>query len=493
MGQFICAIDQGTTGTTVIIIDGALEVRARVNQEFPQIFPKPGWVEHDPEEIWKSTLATIERAQQEAGITPEEIVAVGITNQRETTVVWERESGKPIHNAIVWQDRRTRGRIQSLADEGKGPMVQKRTGLVLDPYFSGTKIEWILDRVEGARAKANKGELAVGTIDAFLLWRLTGGSAHKTDVSNASRTMLMNLATGAWDEELLSLLNVPAEILPEIVGNSEFYGEVRGIPGLADGTPVCGMAGDQQAALFGQTCFSPGDAKCTFGTGAFLLMNTGNKIVHSAHRMLTTAAWQLPGQEITYALEGSAFIAGALVQWLRDGLGFFKHSAEIEELAATVESSDGVVLVPSLAGLGAPHWNADARGVLWGMTRGTTRAHVARAALEAIALQNVDILKAMESDLGQPLKELKVDGGASANGLLMQLQADLLDRRIERPEMTDTTALGSALLAGLHVGVFEDLADIEQTWEAEAVFTPDMTKTEREQMLALWEEGLRRV
>ncbi len=493
MTSYICAIDQGTTGTTVIILDDDLTVRGRVNQEFEQIFPKPSWVEHDPEAIWQTTLDTIARAQREAGVAPDEIVAVGITNQRETTVVWERATGDPIHNAIVWQDRRTRGRIKTLVDEGHEAMVAERTGLVLDPYFSGTKIEWILDRVDGARKRARAGELAFGTIDSFLLWKLTGGDVHKTDVSNASRTLLMNLNDGAWDDDLLDLFRVPREVLPEIAGNAEVYGEVRGIPGLADGTPVCGMAGDQQAALFGQLCFEEGEAKCTYGTGAFLLMNTGHEVVHSSSRMLSTAAWQLPGEPITYALEGSAFIAGALVQWLRDGLGFFEHSAEIEELASEVDSSDGVVLVPALAGLGAPHWNAEARGVIWGMTRGTTRQHVARAALDAIALQNVDILKAMESDAGHPLKELRVDGGASANNLLMQLQADLLDRPLVRPKMTDTTALGSALMAGLATGVFKDLADIERSWEADRQFDPLMSEAERREMMQLWQEGLSRV
>ncbi len=492
MSQYICAIDQGTTGTTVIILDQDLTVRARVNQEFPQIFPKPGWVEHDPEAIWESTLATIARAREEAGIAPEAIKAVGITNQRETTVVWDRTSGAPIHNAIVWQDRRTRGVIQQLLDEGKEHLVKERTGLVLDPYFSGTKVAWILDNVPGARARASRGELAFGTIDSFLLWRLTGGVSHKTDVSNASRTLLMDLARGCWDEELLSIFEVPSEVLPEITGNSELLGEVRGIEGLSDGTPICGMAGDQQAALFGQTCFEAGEAKCTFGTGAFLLMNTGSEIISSQHRMLSTAAWKIDGKT-TYALEGSAFIAGALVQWLRDGLGFFAHAAEIEELAGQVTSSDGVVLIPSLAGLGAPHWNADARGVIWGLTRGTTRSHIARAALEAIALQNVDILRAMESDLGKPLQLLKVDGGASANALLMQLQSDLLDRHIIRPVMTDTTALGSALMAGLSAGIFKDFEHIKQSWQADAKFAPDMTQEARRNLMDLWKQGLARV
>ncbi|MFU8803331.1 MAG: glycerol kinase GlpK [Bradymonadaceae bacterium] len=492
MSRFICAIDQGTTGTTIIILDDELQVRARVNQEFKQHFPKPSWVEHDLEDIWRSTTETIARAQKEAGISPSDIAAVGITNQRETTAVWDKKTGAPIHHAIVWQDRRTRGRIQQLIDDGMERLVQDRTGLLLDPYFSGTKIEWILDSVPGARARAANGELCFGTIDTFLLSRLTGGESFATDVSNASRTLLMDLKTAEWDDELLEIFRVPRPMLPEILGNSEVYGEVRGVEGLADGTPICGMAGDQQAALFGQACFRPGEAKCTFGTGAFLLMNTGSEPVRSEHRLVTTAAWRIDGK-MTYALEGSAFIAGALVQWLRDGLGIVESAAQIEELAKEVDSSDGVVLIPSLSGLGAPHWDPAARGVLWGLTRGTTRAHIARAALEGIALQNVDILKAMEQDLGKPLKLLKVDGGASANALLMQLQADFLNRRIVRPAMTDTTALGAALLAGLAVGIFPDLESIEATWKEDAAFEPSMDERTRKVHLDLWAEGLKRV
>ena len=492
MGQFICAIDQGTTGTTVIILDESLHVRARVTREFEQIFPKPSWVEHDPEVIWESTQATLAGAQQEAGIGPEDIAAVGITNQRETTVVWDRKTGAPIHNAIVWQDRRTRGRIQQLVDDGHESWVQERTGLILDPYFAGTKVEWILKHVDGARQRARDGELAFGTIDSYLVWKLTAGDVHVTDVSNASRTQLMDLKETRWDDELLKLFGVPRQILPQIVGNSEVYGEVRGVKGLADGTPICGMAGDQQAALFGQVCFTPGEAKCTYGTGAFLLMNTGSKPVASQHRMLSTAAWQIDG-EMTYALEGSAFIAGAMVQWLRDGLGIIESAAEIETLAKSVESSDGVVAVPSLSGLGAPHWNPGARGVLWGLTRGTTRAHIARAVLEGIALQNVDILQAMEQDLGKALKILRVDGGACANNALMQMQADFLNLEIVRPRMTDTTALGAALLAGLAAGVFEDLEQIRATWQEERRFQPSMGNQQRERHLKQWQQGLSRV
>ena len=492
MAQFICAIDQGTTGTTVIIVDEELKVRARVTEEFEQIFPKPSWVEHNPDGIWASTTSTIARAQKEAGIAPEDIKAVGITNQRETTVVWDRKTGRPIHNAIVWQDRRTRGRIQQIVDDGHEAMVMERTGLILDPYFSGTKIEWIIDHVEVARKRAKAGELAFGTIDSYLVWKLTGGDVHVTDVSNASRTLLMDLHKGEWDTELLQLFNIPRPLLPKIVGNSEIYGEVRGVEGLADGTPICGMAGDQQAALFGQVCFLPGEAKCTYGTGAFLLMNTGSKPVMSQHRLLSTAAWKIDG-EMTYALEGSAFIAGAMVQWLRDGLGVISEASEIEEIARSVKSSDGVVAVPSLSGLGAPHWNPGARGVLWGLTRGTTRAHIARAALEGIALQNVDILRAMERDSRKELKVLRVDGGASANDLLMQMQADFLNRKIVRPEMTETTALGSALMAGLAVGIFKNLDQIRETWREEKRFEPSMSEQDRAAHLNLWQQGISRV
>lgn len=492
MSEFILAIDQGTTGTTVIVLDRALKVHARVNQEFPQIYPRPGWVEHDPEAIWSSVLDTVARAVAQSGATPEQIKAVGITNQRETTVVWDRATGAPIHNAIVWQDRRTADVMARLKADGLEDMVRARTGLVLDPYFSGSKLAWILDHVDGARARAARGELAFGTIDTWVLWRLTGGSAHKTDVSNASRTLLMDLEGQRWDEALLGTFNVPSEVLPQICGNAEVYGEVRGVPGLADGTPVAGMAGDQQAALFGQTCFGPGEAKCTYGTGAFLLMNTGATPVPSRSGLLTTAAWRINGQS-SYALEGSAFIAGAAVQWLRDGLGLISDSSQIEALAASVEDSGEVVFVPSLTGLGAPHWNPEARGVIYGLTRGTTRGHIARAALEGIAFQNYDILVAMQRDLDAPLTALKVDGGASNNNLLMQFQADLLGCPIVRPEMTDTTALGSALMAGLAVGLFDDLEAIRATWQADARFEPSMTDPARDAHLARWRQGLARV
>ncbi|MFW5967928.1 MAG: glycerol kinase GlpK [Persicimonas sp.] len=492
MSRFICAIDQGTTGTTVVILDDELNIRARANREFEQIFPKPSWVEHNPEAIWESTLATLAEAQQAASLRPGDIEAIGITNQRETTVVWERDTGEPIHNAIVWQDRRTRGHIQQLIDDGVEPEVQRRSGLLLDPYFAGTKVEWILDHVDGARARAERGELAFGTIDSFLLWRLTGGEVHATDVSNASRTLLMNLDELAWDDQLLEIFDVPRPLLPDIVGNSEVYGEARGIEGIKDGTPICGMAGDQHAALFGQCCYEPGQAKCTYGTGAFLLMNTGSTRVHSEHKLLSTMGWKI-GDDVVYALEGSAFIAGAMVQWLRDGLGIIDSAAEIEQLARSVDSSDEVVAVPAHSGLGAPHWEPNARGVIWGLTRGTTRAHIARAALEGIALQNVDILNAMEQDAGERLVDMRVDGGASQNDQLMQMQADFLGRKIVRPAIIETTALGAALLAGLERGIFRDLDQIRDEWRVDRKFTPQMDTTTREQHLALWHEGLKRV
>ncbi len=492
MADYILAIDQGTTGTTVIVLDEGLSVRARVNREFRQIYPKPGWVEHDPEDIWTSVLESVQAAVSESGVEPAQIKAVGITNQRETTVVWDRATGKPIHNAIVWQDRRTADVMAGLKARNLEDMVRQRTGLVLDPYFSGSKVQWILDHVDGARARAAKGELAFGTIDTYVLWRLTGGQAHKTDVSNASRTLLMDLQGQSWDEELLGIFDVPAEVLPQICGNSEVYGEVRGIPGLADGTPVAGMAGDQQAALFGQACFEAGQAKCTYGTGAFLLMNTGATPVPSKNGLLTTAAWRI-GQESAYALEGSAFIAGAAVQWLRDGLGLIKDSSQIEALAAQVEDSGEVVFVPALTGLGAPHWDPGARGVIHGLTRGTTAAHIARATLEGIAFQNADVLSAMQQDLGESLSGLKVDGGASNNNLLMQFQADILGCPIVRPEMTDTTALGSALMAGLAVGIYSGLDDIRSHWKADKHFAPAMDDAARQGHLERWRRGLARV
>lgn len=491
MTEFICAIDQGTTGTTAIIVDDEMRIRSKVTQDFEQIFPHPSWVEHDPEAIWKSTLVAIKGACRQAQITDADISAIGITNQRETAVVWERDGGAPIYNAIVWQDRRTRDKIEALIDGGHEGWVQQRSGLLLDPYFSATKVQWILDHVDGARGRAGRGELAFGTIDSFLLWRLTDGKVHKTDASNASRTLLMNLDTLQWDEELLGLFNIPRELLGEIVGNSELYGVTDGVEGLRDGIPICGMAGDQHAALFGQCCFESGEAKCTLGTGAFLLMNTGSKRVHSERRMLSTLGWQIDG-EVTYALEGSAFIAGAMIQWLRDGLGIIDAAEDVEKMAMQVDDSGEIVVVPALAGLGAPHWKPSARGVIWGLTRGTTSAHIARAALEGIAMQNVDILHAMEQDGSTKLVNLKVDGGASANNLLLQMQADFLGRNIVRPAVTETTALGAALLAGLSHGIFSGLEQIRNNWRVERVFEPEIEANERDAFLARWQQGLDR-
>lgn len=486
------AIDQGTTGTTAVLVDTSLAVHAKVNCEFPQHYPKPGWVEHDVEELWASVESAVRAAIAQAGIDAAAIQAIGITNQRETTVVWDRASGAPIHRAIVWQCRRTTERCQALRDAGHEPAVRAKTGLVLDPYFSGTKVSWILDAVPGARARAATGELAFGTIDSLVTWRLSGGDAHVSDVSNASRTLLMNLESAEWDPELLELFDVPAPLLPTIVGNAEVVGRTRGCAFLPDGIPIAGMAGDQQAALFGQACFGPGQAKCTYGTGAFLLMNVGAEPVASEHGLLTTAAWKL-GDTMTYAIEGSAFVAGAMVQWLRDEMGFFTDAREIEALAASVPDTAGVVLVPALTGLGAPHWNPEARGVLWGLTRGTKRAHIARAALEGIAFQNADILAAMVQDLGAPLTTLRVDGGAAANNLLMQFQADVLDVSISRPAMLETTALGAALLAMVGSGAFEDLGAVEAAWVEERRFTPAVDADERDAALARWKQGLVRV
>ncbi|RME04756.1 MAG: glycerol kinase [Deltaproteobacteria bacterium] len=490
MGDLILAIDQGTTGTTVVVIDRELRVLAKCNREFRQIYPKAGWVEHDPEDIWTSTVETIGEALEAGGIEAGRIAAIGITNQRETTVVWERNSGRPVHNAIVWQCRRTADLCQEMKAQGLEEEIREKTGLLLDPYFSGTKLRWILDHANGLRERP--GELAFGTIDTFLVWRLTGGKAHVTDVTNASRTMLMNLHTLSWDETLLGLLDIPAELLPEIRGNAEVYGVTEGVPGLPDGIPISGMAGDQQAALFGQSCFSEGEAKCTYGTGSFMLMNTGTVPIPSKNRLITTVAWRLGEEPAYYALEGSCFIAGAAVQWLRDGLKIIATSAEVEDLAEQVPHSGGVVFVPALVGLGAPHWRSDARGLICGINRGTTSAHIARATLEGIALQQYDLLKAMESDSGKAIPVLKVDGGASANNLLMQFQADILGIDIVRPEVIETTALGAAFLAGYGVRLWKDLGEIRSTWKEARRFHPQMPPDEVTAHLERWRAALSR-
>ncbi len=491
----ILSIDQGTTGTTVTVIDAKGKVLAKVNEEFEQLYPKPGWVEHNPEAIWRSVLSCIKRSlkQLEEGGRRPEIAAIGITNQRETVVMWERESGRAIANAIVWQCRRTADFCDRLKKKKLGPMIAKRTGLVIDPYFSASKIRWLLENIPGAKKRAQAGELAAGTVDTFLLWRLSGGLCHKTDVSNASRTQLMNIHKGNWDDELLKLFSVPRELLPEISPSSGVFAVTKDVPGLPDGLPIAGVAGDQQAALFGQTCFRPGSAKCTFGTGSFILLNTGTKAALSKKGILTTVAWQL-GQagKLTYALEGGAFICGAAVQWLRDELGFIKESREVEELALQVADSAGVEFVPALAGLGAPYWDPHARGLITGLTRGSNRAHIARATLEAMALQNVDILTAMQAEAKTRLRSLRVDGGAVSNNLLMQLQADYLGVEIERPQMVETTALGAAYLAGLGVGFWSDLKELEKIWQVESRFKVGMKPAQRKKRLGLWHEAVAR-
>jgi glycerol kinase len=486
--RHVIAIDQGTTGTTVLVLDEALAVRGRGYQEFRQIYPTPGWVEHDPEDIWASVISALHQAL--AGIAPSSIAAIGITNQRETSVLWDRRTGKAVHNAIVWQDRRTADRCAELRAAGKEARVRELTGLTLDPYFSGTKIGWMLSNISELASPARAGQLAFGTIDAYLLWRLTGGAVHATDVTNASRTLLFDLNQLAWSDELLELLGIPRAILPAVVASSGTAGATAGVPGVPDGIPIAGLAGDQQSALFGQACFSPGDAKCTYGTGAFILMNTGDRPVASKSGLLTTVAWKLGTGELRYALEGSAFIAGAAVQWLRDGLQFFSSAAEIESLALSVPDSGGVIVVPAFAGLGAPHWRPDARGSITGLTRGTTRAHVARATLEGIALQNVDILRAMERDSGRPLTTLKVDGGAAANNLLMQFQSDVLGVEIARPALVETTALGAAFLAGLGTGVWRDQAQVTQTWREERRFRPTADRRPIDAHLARWDAAV---
>ncbi len=485
----VLAIDQGTTGTTVLVLDRRLQVRAKVNQEFRQIFPKPGWVEHDLDDIWGSTTATIQRALREAGLRGNDVAAIGITNQRETTALWDRRSGRPLHHAIVWQDRRTTDACTRLKAEGHEPRVREKTGLVLDPYFSATKIQWLLENVKGAADKARDGDVAFGTIDTFLAWRLTGGLAHVTDVSNASRTLLMDLRTREWDRALLDLFGVPRSVLPEIRPSSEVYGVTKGVKVLPDGIPVAGMAGDQQAALFGQACFSPGEAKCTYGTGAFLLQNTGPEPVFSSRGLLTTVAWSVAG-EVTYALEGSSFIAGAAVQWLRDGLGIIKKAADVEALAKQVKDSGDVVFVPALAGLGAPHWRPGARGLIRGIDRGTTAAHLARATLEGIAFLINDLAEAMRAEAHRPIPVFKVDGGASQNDLLMQFQADLLAVPVERPRLIETTAFGAAFLAGLSTGVWKDREEIRRNWKVGKRFEPRMKPAEREAHLARWKRAI---
>lgn len=487
MNTFILAIDQGTTGSTALILDKNLNVLSKKNTEFAQYYPKPGWVEHSPEEIWDSVLQSVGKALKEASIDAHQISCIGITNQRETTLLWDRKTGKPIHKAIVWQDRRTAPFCEALKKKGFEKKIKNLTGLVLDPYFSGTKIKWMLDNIPGARKRAEKGELCFGTIDSFLVWKLTGGHSHVTDISNASRTLLMNLKTGEWDESLLRIFNVPKNILPKICPNAFDFGKTKGLGILPDGIAITGMAGDQQSALFGQACFQIGEAKCTYGTGSFILMNVGDKPVFSKNGLLSSVGWKL-GSKTTYVLEGSSFIAGAAVQWLRDGLQIIQKASEIEALAKTVSDNGGVVFVPALAGLGAPYWRASARGVIHGITRGTTKAHIARAALEGIAFQQAEVLSAMEKDSRKKCRGLKVDGGASQNNLLMQFQADILGVKIIRPKMVETTALGAAFLAGLGAGVWKNLDELKKSFKQDMAFDPKFSLKRREELKEKWNQ-----
>ncbi len=475
--QYILALDQGTTSSRAIIFDHKGHIVTMAQKEFNQYFPQPGWVEHSATEIWASQIGVAAQAITEASINPLQIAGIGITNQRETTVLWDRKTGIPIHNAIVWQDRRTSKFCDQLNDEGHATVIQDKTGLVIDAYFSGTKIKWILDNVQGARLKAEKGDLCFGTIDSWLVWKLTNGKIHITDVTNASRTMLFNIHTLKWDEELCQLLDIPQSILPDVKSSSEIYGHTSQTL-TSVSMPISGIAGDQQAALFGQMCITPGMVKNTYGTGCFMLMNTGEKPIISQNNLLTTIAWQI-GNKTQYALEGSVFIGGAVVQWLRDGLKIIRDSSEVEALALQVENTDGVYIVPAFAGLGAPYWDQDARGIITGLTRGTNLSHIARAALESIAYQTTDLLKAMESDSGISIKELRVDGGATINNLLMQFQSDILNCQVIRPSVTETTALGAAYLAGLGVGFWDDLESIKNQWLVEKKFTPQMSEDVR--------------
>ncbi len=492
MVDYVLALDQGTTSSRAILFDHDGRLVSTAQQEFPQIYPQPGWVEHDPEAIWRSQADTAKGALERAGVGATQVAAIGIANQRETTVVWDRDTGAPLHNAIVWQCRRTAAMCDQLRAAGWAEPIRHKTGLVIDAYFSGTKLAWLLEHVPGLRARAERGEALFGTIDSFLAWRLSGGQLHVTDVSNASRTMLFNIHTLDWDDEILAELGIPRAMLPQVCPSSQVYGTTDS-SFLGGKVPIAGAAGDQQAALFGQTCFAPGEAKNTYGTGCFLLLNTGMKAVASERGLLTTIAWQLGNDgPVTYALEGSVFIAGAAIQWLRDGLGIIAEASETEALAREVDDTGGVYFVPAFVGLGAPYWDAYARGTIVGLTRGTERPHLARAALEAICFQSRDLLEAMTADSGIRLQALRADGGAAANHLLMQLQADLLGVPVQRPAVTETTALGAAYLAGLAVGYWSGLDEIATQWQAEAEFAPAMTADRRDALYAGWQRAVER-
>ncbi len=497
--HFILALDQGTTSSRSMLFDKQGNIISVAQKEFKQIFPQPGWVEHDANEIWSTQFGTMAEAVAKANINMKQVAGIGITNQRETTVVWERKTSQPIYHAIVWQDRRTAAYCDELKLANHAETIQQKTGLIIDAYFSATKLKWILDNVAGARLKAENGELAFGTIDTWLTWKLTNGEVHVTDVSNASRTMLFNIHTLQWDEELLKLFNIPAAVLPEVKPSSKIYGVTGNIipdsslssgASAKEGIPIAGIAGDQQAALFGQMCTQPGMVKNTYGTGCFMLMNTGEKAITSKNNLLTTIAWQIDGKT-EYALEGSVFIAGAVVQWLRDELKIIRTSAEVEKLAAQVQDTDGVYLIPAFAGLGAPHWNQYARGTIFGLTRGSSNAHIARAALDSIAYQTYDVLKAMEADSGIHIKELRVDGGATVNNQLMQFQSDILATKVVRPKITETTALGAAYLAGLAVGYWKNLDDIQEQWQVDKEFSPEMEDAARNELVNGWQRAVR--
>lgn len=490
MQQYILAIDQGTTSSRAMIVDHLGAIKSIAQREFTQHYPKPGWVEHDANEIWSTQFGVVAEAVAQAGLESKHLAGIGITNQRETTIVWNRETGEPIHHAIVWQDRRTARCCDDLKRQGLAPLMQKKTGLVIDAYFSATKLRWILDNVHGARQLAQSGKLAFGTVDSWLVWKMTGGKTHITDVSNASRTLLYNIHTNQWDSELLELFKIPESVLPAVKASSEIYAET-GTNIFASRIPVAGIAGDQQAALFGQMCLRPGMLKHTYGTGGFMMLNTGDKPVISKNNLLTTIGWKRNNQ-ITYALEGSIFIAGAVVQWLRDGLGLIKTSAEVEQLANTVSDNGGVYLVPAFAGLGTPHWDPFARGTITGLTRGTTAGHLARAALESIAFQTMDVLEAMQVDGGIPIPELRVDGGATVNDTLMQFQADVLGIPLVRPRSHETTALGAAYLAGLAVGFWKDTNEIEQQWQQDKTFTPNMDQPRVAELKHNWHKAVDR-
>ncbi|MFI5193198.1 MAG: glycerol kinase GlpK [Chitinophagales bacterium] len=488
MEKYILALDQGTTSSRAILFDHQGRIQSVAQKEFTQIFPQPGWVEHDPNEIWSSQAAVATEAVVKAGADGRNIAAIGITNQRETTIVWDRETGEAIYNAIVWQDRRTAPFCEQLKQQGLTETIRSKTGLVIDAYFSGSKIRWILDNVSGARKKAEAGKLAFGTVDSWLVWKFTQGRVHATDTTNAARTMLFNIREQQWDKELLQIMGVPESMLPEVKQSSEIYGETENSL-FANKIPIAGIAGDQHAALFGQMCLDKAMVKNTYGTGCFMLMNIGDRFIESKNNLLTTVAWKINGK-IQYAFEGSIFIAGAVVQWLRDGLGIIRKAADIEALAQKVEDTGGVYFVPAFAGLGAPYWNPDARGTMVGITRGTTAAHIARAAVESIAYQTRDVLKAMEADAGMSIRELRVDGGATANNLLMQFQADLLNCKVIRPEITETTALGAAYLAGLATGFWENVESIQQLWKSEREFVPDAGGSDMKNKITGWERAV---